>query len=400
MSDRPNILLVAFDSLSAHDLGRHLDNLPTLRGLLEQSLSFTNAYTCCPESSPARASLFTGLDIAVHGLWTDGVTLPKRETPIAQVCAAQGYQSWLVGRRQLAGVSHWTTEHARAPEHHHFDWAHGPLHRSRQNAYLTWLQGAAPESYAEIFPAQADPDDTAIPPEQRQAMMALPDQLSFNTWIGQQACARIENAPFCGIIGFVVGQTMGATAAPVEALNPRSLQQADVALAAVLEALPKNTVIVVTAGRGSVSNPATPHLLQEAAIKVPLLIRLPIGQAQTVPDIVSTMDIASTLYELAGVQPPQRVQGKSLTSAPPRGWALSRLRHPDLAQQTALRTERWKLIVTHDAPDATQLYDLRTDAAETKNLAGHEDQVEELMDLMIDARVALEDRLEPRIAKF
>lgn len=72
MNDGPNILLIAFDSLSARDLYRHLDDLPTLRLLLDKSRNFTNAYTCCPESSPSRASLFTGLDIAVHGLWTDG----------------------------------------------------------------------------------------------------------------------------------------------------------------------------------------------------------------------------------------------------------------------------------------------------------------------------------------
>lgn len=72
MNDGPNILSIAFDSLSARDLYRHLDDLPTLRLLLDKSRNFTNAYTCCPESSPSRASLFTGLDIAVHGLWTDG----------------------------------------------------------------------------------------------------------------------------------------------------------------------------------------------------------------------------------------------------------------------------------------------------------------------------------------
>lgn len=400
---KPNIMLVVFDSLSARDLNQHLDDLPTLRALLEQSHTFTNSYTCSPESSPARASLFTGLDVGVHGLWTDGVALAKRETTQAEVFAAQGYQTWLVGRRHLAGVSNWTTEHARRGEYHYFDWAHGPLHRSRQNAYLAWLQTQAPETFSAIFPKQANPDDTEISDEQRDAMQALPNAQSFNHWVGQQVVERIDDTPFFGIAGFVVGQTMGATGALVEADDARALRQADGALAAIKQVMPKDTIFVITAGRGSIRDANTDAYLQEDAVKVPLMIWSAEGTAKTVQETVSTMDIAPTLYELAGVHLPQRVQGKSLLSATPRNWALSRLRHPDCPHQTALRADEWKLIVTHGAPAATHLYNLKEDPSEAHNLAEapkHQDQLEAMLDLMIDTRVTLEDRLEPRIAAF
>jgi arylsulfatase A-like enzyme len=400
MIQKPNILLVVFDSLSARDLAQHLDTLPTLRAFADSSLNFTNAYTCCPESSPARASLFTGLDIAVHGVWTDGVALPNRETPLPEAFAAQGYQSWLVGRRQLAGVSGWTTEHARPLGYHHFDWAHGPLHRSRQNAYLTWLQDAAPEAYVDIFPRQADPDNTAISDAQRSAMAELPDALSFNSWVGNQVFSHLADAPFFGIAGFVVGQEMGAIAATCEALDLRALRQADAALADVLKSLPENTFVVVTAARGNVAD-AGP--LGEAAIRVPLMIRQPKSRAKTIDGVVSTTDIAATLYAFADVHPPQRLQGASLMSTAPRGWALSRIRNPDGPHQTALVSEHRKLIVTHGDPDATRLYDLENDPLETHNLAAepdHQGNLDSMLDLMIDARVALEDRTEPRIAKF
>ena len=120
-------------------------------------------------------------------------------------------------------------------------------------------------------------------------------------------------------------------------------------------------------------------------------------------ETVSTIDIAPTLYDLAGIHPPQRVQGVSLNSGPLRGWALSRMRNDKAAQQTALRTDHWKLIVTHGDADATCLYDLGVDPAEARNLANaqeHQGRLEAMMDLMIDARVALEDRLERRVAKF
>ena len=212
---RPNILVVIFDSLGQADFEALAGDLPRLSALRASSLNFSNTFVCSPEHGPARASLFTGLDMAAHGVWTDGVALPGREAPFPELFASNGYHTWLVGRRQLAGVSNWTTEHARPGEYHQFDWAHGPLHRSRQNQYLAWLEGKAPETCREIFPRQPNPDDTTISKAQREAVMALPDPLSFNTWVGTSACELVKGhplgSPFLGVVGFVVGETMGAT---------------------------------------------------------------------------------------------------------------------------------------------------------------------------------------------
>ena len=103
----PNILLFLFDSLSAIDY--ELLCPPTdaarLARLRDESVLFTSAYAPCPESSPARASLITGLDPCVHGLWTNGVKLPSRERTFPEILAQAGYTNWLVGQRQLAGVA-------------------------------------------------------------------------------------------------------------------------------------------------------------------------------------------------------------------------------------------------------------------------------------------------------
>ena len=64
--------------------------------------------------------------------------------------------------------------------------------------------------------------------------------------------------------------------------------------------------------------------------------------------------------------------------------------------------------MSHGDPDAAmapvfRLYDLHADPNETRDLAtseDYQDRLEEMIDRMIDARVALEDRTEPRIAKF
>ena len=406
---RANVLLLVFDSLSQRNLTRLSDAVPNLTALAEGNLSFANAYAPSPESGPARASLFTGLDMAAHGVWTDGIALPDHEVTLPERFAGAGYHTWLVGRRQLAGVSNWTTEHARAHEYAHFDWAHGPLHRSRQNTYLAWLEDTAPDQYARIFPRQANADDTVIPAEQRAAMAALPDRLCFNHWAGQQALARLAEAPkdqpYFGIVGFVTGNTMGVPVVPgpcLETANERALAQADMAIGVIVEAVKDdpNLILAVTAARGSVRDRES--VLQRDALNVPLFLHGKTLKPNQLDDIVSTIDLAPTLYELAGVPPPPRIQGRSLLSEAPRGWALARFRHSDATAQTALVETQWKLIFAHGSA-VERLYDMVADPSEQSNLAddpAHQNKLDEMLDMMIDARVALEDRTEPRIALF
>ncbi len=412
MSQRPNILLIVFDSLSESDLTTYTDALPNLTEFRRKSVAFTNAFTPSPESAPARASLFTGLDMAAHGVWTDGVTLPDHEVTLPERFAGAGYETWLVGRRQLAGVANWTTEHARPYEYNHFDWAHGPLHRSRQNAYLRWLQDAEPDRYAAIFPNQASADNTDIPRAQRDAMKALPDALSFNTWVARQVAKRVsernEGQPFFGIAGLVVGDTLGAPigASPcIETVDQKALGQADHAIGAIMDAVRDmpNMIVAVVSGRGSLAvDDQRP--LQRDTLRVPLLLRSKVHAPAQVDGAVSTMDLAPTLYEIANVPPPPRMQGRSLLTETPRGWAMARMRNPDVPQQTVLMSDRWRLVVTHGSENGgAQLFDIAGDRGETTDLASdpaHQGDLDAMLDMMIDARVALEDHTEPRVALF
>lgn len=429
--ERPNIVFCVFDSLSMVSMGLNekSSDLPVLSSLQQRSTLFTRVYTPCPESSPARASLFTGLDPCVHGLWTNGVLLPDNIQTFPQRMAAAGYNNYLVGRRQLAGVSQWTTEKMRPYEYSSTDWAHGPMHRSRQNSYLVWLQKNAPEHYSKTFSAQALPDNTGITSEQRAALEKLPENLSFNHWIGEYAVEWIASQPaqkpILVVTGFSVGSALGAE--PLydhdgEDTNRLALQQADAALGRILDALAlsnraDDTIVVVSAGRGNNATAGLANALSEESIRVPLLIFRP-GHMQRVESTpISTIDIAPTILELAGVPIGPRMQGVSLLRALDgdekfRGWAMSRHRGTSSTGgqcwQTALCTENRKLISRHGSPTDSvpavlTLIDLEAGSSESKNLAEdvcHEEELESMVDLMIDVRCALEDRTEPRIAEF
>ncbi len=431
VSHHPNILLVLFDSLSSIDSGlpRPSGATPALSGLSQECALFTSVYVPCPESSPARASLFTGLDPCVHGLWTNGVELPRRERTFPEILAQAGYTNWLVGRRQLAGVANWTTEHARPDEFAQVEWAHGPLHRSRQNAYLAWLQRHAPDCHARVFASQANADDTNVPQEQRAAMSELPDELCFNHWVGERICdlmsAHPADRPFLAVAGLSVGSSMGAEPPQDhdgEGLSERAFRQADTALGRILDQLAsssraEDTVILVAAGRGNCVPGTKSDPMNERSIRVPLLMRRTGQQRRIVDAPVSTTDIAPTILNIAGLPVGPRIQGKSLLDVangahPPRGWALSRFRRGSFSQfrnwQTAFRADNLKLVISHGsatgaAPATYRLFDLDADPDELDDLAVQEAHVGDLdgmIDRMIDARCALEDRTEPRIAEF
>lgn len=423
---RPNIVVVVFDALGADALQQHQSQMPALSSLRQDSVVFENAYTPASQAAPARASLFTGLDPSVHGVWTDGVPLPDREQTFSQRLALAGYSTWLIGRRQLSGLSHWTTEPLRAGEYEQCDWAHGPLHRSRQNAYLQWLQNEAPDIYTEIFPVQPNPDDTHIPKAQSDAVNGLDNELSFNHWVGdrfgQMIAAHANDRPFLGIAGFVVGDALGAQP-PLhgEQLNTNAAVQADNALEHIIHCVHNagyadNTVVLVCAANGNYATSAQP--MSEKRISVPLSVFVPAADACVRTQAVSTIDIAATVCDIAQLQAPQRLQGVSLLADPAgdneqSGWALSRQRCERGGWYTSLRFNEWKLVVTHGrsendcsqptAEPTYQLYNLATDPSEENDLAAnaaYETQLEVMIDTMIDARCALEDRTEPRIAKF
>ena len=430
---RPNIILFLLDSLSALDaaLPESANGLPSLSKLSLNGACFNRAYTPCPESSPARASLFTGLDPAVHGLWTNGVTLPDYERTFAQRLSQAGYSTYLAGRYQLSGVSRWTTEQARPGEFSQMDWAHGPLHRSRQNAYLEWLQHARPDYHEQIFAVQADPDDTTVTQRQREALAALPDEFSFNHWVGLRVSQWIESQsmdqPFLAVAGFSVGDMLGTKPQPltdIESVDEPALKQADNAIGQIMEHLEashrsEDTVIIVAAARGNAGlltsdKALADHALNETAIRVPLIFHGAAFKPQTVDSLVSTMDIAPTVLAIASVPCGPRMQGESLLGVldgtrAPRDWGLSRIRQSlrsgEQNWQTALYTQHMKLVVCHGKQQAksTSMYNLDEDPLENNDLAEtdcHASQLEEMMDQMIDARCALEDRTEPRIAEF
>lgn len=149
--------------------------------------------------------------------------------------------------------------------------------------------------------------------------------------------------------------------------------------------LHENTIIVYTSDQGFFLGEHglfDKRFMYEEALQTPLLIRYPQeieGKTQT-ELLTLNLDIAPTLLEVAGIPIPVGMQGNSLRDI----W-----QHDDTSWRDAIyyhyyekgfgatphygiRTERYKLIHFYDVVDTWELYDLKTDPLEMKNLYNEE----------------------------
>jgi arylsulfatase A-like enzyme len=116
----------------------------------------------------------------------------------------------------------------------------------------------------------------------------------------------------------------------------------------------------------------------ESSLRVPFLLLgpgLPKGLASDLP--VSSMDLPPTLLSLAGVPTPSSWPGRDLTSALSgkieigeafAEWSDEKSDTFGRLAFRAVRTPTYKLIVWKDPARGDELYDLKSDPAETRNL--------------------------------
>ncbi len=139
-------------------------------------------------------------------------------------------------------------------------------------------------------------------------------------------------------------------------------------------------------------------LLYEESIRIPLIIydpRLTESQGRTVDGIALTIDFAPTILDLAGVDVPEQMQGKSLRPLMAGKWVRWRddffcenmFMGQNYPRIEAVRSEDYKYIryyskdadqhhilslvspILGEMPIYEELYDLKNDPLETKNLA-------------------------------
>lgn len=143
-----------------------------------------------------------------------------------------------------------------------------------------------------------------------------------------------------------------------------------------------NTIIIVMGDNGYFLGDrqlADKWLMYDVSIRIPLIIYDPRAKkSSSVDQMVLNIDITKTMLDMAGVTAPKNYQGKSLTPLLVNNKAhLNRnatlIEHlwdnPDIPSSEAIRTERWKYFRYRLINAPEELYDLKNDPMEKKNLA-------------------------------
>lgn len=419
---RPNIVFILVDDLRWDELGiagHPFIKTPNIDRIGHEGVRFRNAFMTTPLCSPSRASFLTGQYAHTHGI-TDNVdrsAASHKLVTFPRLLHDSGYATAFIGKWHMGnddtprpGFDRWVSfkgqgtylnpdinENGKAvkPTGYITDILSGYavefIRRRHDKPFLVYLAHKA------IHPEGAQANDGSVnladserflPAERHQTAYAgkpLPHRPNYKRPPeGKPALQRqIGNLPPLG----------AATATRDEAIlgRQRSLLAIEEGVGEILKALKEtgqldNTIIVFTSDNGyfygehglSVER----RLAYEESIRMPLLVRYPkVVKAGTVRDeLVLNIDLAPTLLGLASGPVPNTMQGRSLVpllkGAKP-AWRNSFLIEyysdkvfPRMLQMgyKAVRTQRWKYIHYLELDGMDELYDLKTDPYELKNL--------------------------------
>jgi arylsulfatase A-like enzyme/Tfp pilus assembly protein PilF len=345
---RPDVLLITIDTLRADRLGSYgyrAAKTPALDGLAASGVRFADATAHAPLTHPSHAAILTGRYPGSFGIRLNGMDrLPESATTIAERLDAAGYRTGAV----IASVI--------------LDQGYG---------------------LAQGF----DDYDDAIagPPRATMAMADLQRDASAVTAAAKQWIARQRGPWFLWVhyydphLPYRAPERFAAAAGgrPYDA----EVAYVDAELGLLLKSVDRSrTVVVVTSDHGEAlgdhGEPDHGLFLYDATLHVPLIISGPGIQPRVVTEQVRSIDIAPTVAQIAGGSwEPHPAGGESLRplldggSRPEVPVSIAESWYPRLhfgwSELRSARVGEWKYI----AAPKPELYDLRTDAGETKNVA-------------------------------
>lgn len=397
-SRRPNILWISCEDTSPC-LGCYGDPraiTPALDGLAAQSVRYTNAYTVAGVCAPSRSGIITGMyptTLGTHHMRCEA-KLPAHVKCFPEYLREAGYYC----------TNNVKTDYNFPPPRSAWD-------ESSQQAH--WRNRPQGRPFFAVFNIttthesriRAEGDEYArltarLRPDQRQD----PDKMTLPPYHPDTAAVRRDWARFYELVTAMDYQVAGLLG---------QLEK---------EGLADDTIVFFWADHG-VGLPRAKRWLYDSGTHVPLIIRLPEkhrasgqGQPGSVNDeLVSFIDLAPTVLNLAGVKLPEHMQGRAFLGAdltPPRQYVYGARDRMDERYDIirSIRDKRYRYIRNYepfkpyyqymntpeggptmrelrrlhaagklpaaaelfmaDRKPVEELYDLETDPHEVRNLAG------------------------------
>jgi arylsulfatase A-like enzyme len=426
---RPNFVVFMTDGQRPDEMsiaGNKIIRTPYMDRVVREGIRFQNAFVVNALCAPGRASTLTGMYSQKHGV------IDNKERPIAagipivsDLLREAGYEVAFCGKSHVKGSlrdHYWNYYFGYVGQADYFvnkiaEGSDGQIDldaNGREGVYkgyvddvvtsaaVEWLQGRRQKPFC-LFLWLYAPHDPYLRPRHYLDLfrdIVVPKPATFdhdlNGYPGKPK-AFIEADNKIGTFEW---------AATLESLvknHYASTMAADDDLGRVLEVLSRTgkldqTVVILTADHGYFLGEwrlVDKRLMHEPSIRIPLVIRYPkmIKPGLLNRRMVLNIDLAPTMLELAGLQAPEHMQGRSLVSVIDskdsdwrKDWLYEYYEYPGwhmVPKNRGVRTERYKLIEYYEQePTEYELYDLETDPGEEHNLYGdqkHADLTHELL---------------------
>jgi arylsulfatase A-like enzyme len=404
-SSRPNIIFILIDDLRVGLLsceGHPVFKTPNIDRIANEGAIFKNAFVTTPICSPSRGSFLTGQYAHTHGILDNqmksyNAAATHKLITFPRLLHDAGYESGLIGKWHMGnvddtprpGFDHWISFKGQGvyidPELNIngkaqkvtgyvtdllSDYAVDFVRQKHEKPFVLYLSHKA--VHAPQIPAERHKD--------LYAGAKLPDIGSADDLKGKPAVVDFLNRK--------KSKKKDIDHASIMLLQGQLLASIDDGIKKLFDALEEtkqleNTIIIFVGDNGYFLGEhglTDKRWAYDESIRVPLLIRYPgvIKPGTTIDATILNIDIAPTLLEIGKAPIPENVEGKSFAAMfkgeriPWRDSAVFEYfpdkTSDDAPRWQALRTSQWKHVHYPEHPEMDELYDLKSDPKEIKNL--------------------------------
>ncbi len=413
---RPNFVVILIDDLRYDTfgyMGHPFVETPQIDQLAAGGLQFTQAFVTTSLCSPSRASFLTGQYMHRHKVVDNADAMPAGTLIFPQLLQRAGYATAFIGKWHMGGASaaprpgfdYWVSfpgQGTYAPENqslnvngrqvprrtymtdeltdHSVEWLAA---RPAAQPFLLYLSHKGVHGLYDPAPRHRDryKDAPFTPP----ATMAHTPQ----NYAGKPMWVQDQRNSWHGVEFPYYGRS-GQSLAEMYRHYCEMILSIDDSVGRVMQALREqgledNTLVLFTSDGGHLWGEhglIDKRCAYEESMRIPFLAYGPslVAAGGRCEALVANVDVAPTLLDLAGVELPENLDGKSFRQllqrpADTAGWRKALLYEyywepafPQTPTMFALRSERYKFIQYHGIWDTDELYDLAEDPQETRNL--------------------------------
>lgn len=400
---KPNVIILFADDMRADSigaLGNPTVKTPNLDSLVKRGFALNNAYclggnrgaVCLPSRNMLLSgnTYFRWQDVQAAGAGQKGNFAPATPDTFPAVMQAAGYTTYHQGKKgNSATLIQGQFEINKYVTNDLTDRTNGEAGQQIVNEAIEFITAQKDAKPFFMYLAFSNPHDPRVAAEKylklydREKIPLPKNYLPVHPFNNGEMTVRDETLSPWPRTEDEIRKTLHEYYAVISGLDHhigRLLQKLDELK------LTENTIILFSADQGiSVGSHGLlgKQNLYDHGMKVPLFFAGPGVKKGKSDALVYLLDVFPSVCELAGVKPPGGLDAVSfapvLQGKTDKGRDSLFLAYRDV--QRAVRDERWKLI-RYPEVEVTQLFDLKNDPDELKNLAGEAGQKERVAKML------------------